>query len=364
MEIDFLNLRKINEQYQPEVDQAVQEVIDSGWYLLGKKTEQFEQEFADYCGAKHCVGVGNGLEALELILSAYEIREGDEVIVPSHTYIATALAVSSQGATPIFVEPNVAFNIDPERIELAITPKTKAIIPVHLYGQIANMEAVLEIAKKYNLKVIEDAAQAHGAIYKNGKRSGNLGDAAGFSFYPGKNLGALGDGGAITTNDGELANKIRALRNYGSAEKYVHTFKGVNARLDEIQAAILSVKLRGLDKDNERRREISRFYRQNITNPQILLPQVNGEENSHSWHLFVIQTQKRDELQQYLARANVQTLIHYPIPMHHQKAYREFRNLKLPIAERLAKQLLSLPISPIMTNDEIAYVIQIINEWR
>lgn len=365
MKIDFLNLGKVNEVYRPDIDNAIKEVLDSGWYLLGKKTEQFENEFADYCGTKHCIGVGNGLEALELILQAYDISEGDEVIVPSNTYIATALAVSSQRATPVFVEPNEkTFNIDVAKIEEAITPNTKAIIAVHLYGQVADMEEINAIAKKHDLKVIEDSAQAHGATYENGKRTGNLGDASGFSFYPGKNLGALGDGGAITTNDDDLARKVRALRSYGSEEKYVHKYKGVNARLDEVQSAVLSVKLQGLDKDNERRREISRYYRENIKNKAIVLPEIGGSENSHSWHLFVIQIKNRDELQKYLADKDVASLIHYPIAMHKQEAYKEFSNISLPIAEKMAEEVLSLPISLIMTDEEVKYVVEVINGWK
>ena len=365
MKIDFLNLKKVNDIYRPEIERAIKDILDSGWYLLGEKTEQFEKEFAKYCGVKHCIGVGNGLEALEIILHAYGIGNGDEVIVPSHTYIATALAVNYQGATPVFVEPNEAdYLINANLIEGAITDKTKAIMPVHLYGQVCDMDKINEIAIKYNLKVIEDSAQAHGAIYKNTKKTGNLGNASGFSFYPGKNLGAMGDSGAITTNDDSLARKIRALRNYGSEEKYVHKYKGVNSRLDEIQSAILSVRLKGLDRDNERRQEISLYYRKNIKNDRLVLPTVAGEENSHAWHLFVIRTKERNKLQKYLSDNDIASLIHYPTAVHKQEAYKELEHLPLPIAEKMAEEVLSLPISPVMSNDEIEYTVEKLNEYR
>jgi len=361
--INFLHLKKVNEQYYPSINNTIKEVLDSGWYLLGEKTKQFESEVASYCGVKHCIGVANGLDALKLILQAYNIGPGDEVIVPSNTYIATALAVSANGATPVLVEPSKKdFLIDPTLIEQAITPKTKAIMPVHLYGQVCDMDRINTIAKKYDLKVIEDSAQAHGAIYKR-KRTGNLGDASGFSFYPGKNLGALGDGGAITTNDDELARKVRAIANYGSEQKYVHDYKGTNSRLDEIQAAVLSVKLKGLDKDNNRRREIAKFYRNNITNPQIQLPIENYGAEGHAYHLFVIRTTKRDKLQKYLSSKGIQTLIHYPIPLHKQKAYTELNHFSLPIAEKMSKEILSLPISPVLSNEEVKYIVQTINKF-
>lgn len=365
MKIDFLNLKEINEKYRPDIDNVIREVVDSGWYLTGKKKELFEKEFAKYCGAKHCIGVGNGLDALALIIQGYGFGQNDEIIVPANTYIASILAISSNGATPILVEPDErTFNIDPKKIEEKITSNTKAIMVVHLYGQTADMDSILKIAEKFNLKVIEDAAQAHGAIYKNNKRTGNLGSAAGFSFYPGKNLGAMGDAGAIVTNDDELALKIRALHNYGSHKKYIHEYKGVNSRLDEIQAALLSVKLKGLDKDNSRRREIAKHYRDNMKNDNILLPEVIGEENSHSWHLFVVRAKRRDDLQEYLKDKGIQTLIHYPIPPHKQNAYRELNKMSLPITEAMHRDVLSLPISPVMSDEEIKYITEAINRWE
>ncbi|KGG20798.1 DegT/DnrJ/EryC1/StrS family aminotransferase [Prochlorococcus marinus] len=362
--INFLDLKKINERDRAEIDFAVREVIDSGWYLLGKKTDEFEMNFADFCGAQHCVSVGNGLEALELILKAFDIGINDEVIIPSNTYIATALAVSSNGAKPVFVEPDEkTFNIDPSLIEKSITNKTKAIIVVHLYGQVVDMDPIIEIANKYNLKIIEDSAQAHGSVYKNNKRTGNLADASGFSFYPGKNLGALGDGGAVVTNDNELALKIRTLRNYGSEIKYHHNYKGINSRLDEIQAAILDVKLKRLDSDNTRRREISKYYRNNIKNTSIVLPEVSCCENSHVWHLFVVKVNDRDNFQQFLLQNGIATSVHYPIPMHKQNAYKELYDYRLPISEKLSKEICSLPISPVMTDQEVDYVIEVVNKW-
>ena len=300
--ISFLDLKAVNEQYITEIEKVLHKVIKSGWYILGTEVELFEKEFAEYCGTEHCIGVANGLDALTIILKAYGIGEGDEVIVPSNTYIASVLSVSANGADPILVEPDIAsYNIDPKKIEEKITSRTKAILAVHLYGQSADMNAINQIAEKYDLKVIEDAAQAHGATY-TGKRTGNLGNAAGFSFYPGKNLGALGDAGAITTNDGQLAEKIRALRNYGSHVKYENLYKGVNSRLDEIQAAILRIKLKELDRENERRREIATYYLNHINNSKIILPKiVNRDLSSHVWHLFVVRTKEREKLQSYLS---------------------------------------------------------------
>lgn len=363
MKIDFLNLGKVNEQYRQAIDKGIKEVLDSGWYLMGKKNAQFEKDFAEYCGTKHCIGVSNGLEALKLILQAYEIGKGDEVIIPSNTFIATALAVSGNGATPVLVEPNESYLINPALIEEAITPKTKAIMPVHLYGQVCDMDAINAIAKKHNLKVIEDSAQAHGAIYK-GKRTGNLGDASGFSFYPGKNLGAMGDGGAITTNDAELARKVCAIANYGSEKKYHHEYKGTNSRLDEIQAGILSVKLKGLDKDNARRKEIAKHYRENISHRKITLPQENYGAEGHSYHLFVIRTENRDYLQKYLEGNGIASLIHYPFAMNQHKAYEELASKKMPIAEKMSQEILSLPISPVMTGEEIEYIVEVLNDWK
>lgn len=361
--IKFLDLHKINEQYRAEIDEAIKKVLDSGWYLLGKEVETFETDFAAYCGTKHAIGVANGLDALNLIIKAYGFGSRDEIIVPSNTYIASILAISQNGVTPVLVEPDInTYNINPDLIEAKITPKTKAIMPVHLYGQAVEMDGIWALAKKYNLKIIEDSAQAHGAIYQ-GKRVGNLGDASGFSFYPGKNLGCLGDGGAITTNDDELAAKLKALRNYGSHKKYENLYKGVNSRLDEIQAAILAVKLKGLDKDNEKRREIAKYYRENIKNPLITLPQTY-DELAHVWHIFAIRTQNRDDLQKYLATNELQTLIHYPKAPHRQEAYSEWKNESYPISEKIHSEILSLPISPVMTDGEVKRVAEVINEYR
>lgn len=360
--VKFLDLQKINERYRTEIDENIKNVLDSGWYILGKKVETFENNFAKYCGVKHCISVANGLDALRLIIKAYGFGEGDEIIVPSNTYIASILAISDNGCTPVLVEPDInTYNINPDLIEEKITPKTKAIMVVHLYGQAVEMEHVWALAKKYDLKIIEDSAQAHGAIY-NDKRTGNLGDVSGFSFYPGKNLGCLGDGGAVTTNDDELAQKIRGLRNYGSEIKYENLYKGVNSRLDEIQAAVLNVKLKYLDEDNQRRREIALYYLENIKNPAIVLPETKNAL-SHVWHLFVVRTNKRDELQKYLADNDIQTIIHYPIAPHKQQAYAEWNDLSYPISEKIHSEILSLPISPVMTQSEIQKVVQVINNW-
>ncbi|GAB6558572.1 DegT/DnrJ/EryC1/StrS family aminotransferase [Bacillus mobilis] len=362
--IPFLDLKQINLQHKNEIEEAMKRVLESGWYVLGKEVTEFEEKFAAYCGTKYAVGVANGLDALILILRAYGIGEGDEVIVPANTYIASILAISANGATPILVEPQAeTFNINPQQIEGKISSKTKAIMAVHLCGQAANMDAINKIAEKYNLKVIEDAAQAHGAMY-NEKRTGNLGDAAGFSFYPGKNLGALGDGGAITTNDSVLVEKIRALRNYGSHVKYENLFKGMNSRLDELQAAILNIKLDHLDKQNEHRRKVAEYYLNNIKNPTIKLPVVeNCNRESHVWHLFVIKTDKRADLQQFLQHNGVQTMIHYPIPPHKQEAYQEWSNLSYPITESIHEQVLSLPISPVISMEEVEKVVEKINQY-
>ena len=328
--IPFLDLKKINANYSQQIKEATARVVDSGWYILGKEGEAFEDEFAKYCGVKHCLGVANGLDALILIFRAYKelglMNDGDEVIVPANTYIASILAISANNLVPILVEPNIAtYNIDHDLIEEKITAKTKAILAVHLYGRVAEMARINEIAKKYNLQVVEDSAQAHGAI-ENNKRVGNLSNASAFSFYPGKNLGALGDGGAITTNDGKLAEVIKALRNYGSHQKYHNLYKGFNSRLDEIQATILSIKLKYLDDENKERQKIAKFYCENINN-NIILPNYPQNQQSCVWHLFVIRCDKRDDLQKYLLERGVQTVIHYPIPPHKQGAYREFNHL-------------------------------------
>jgi len=364
--IPFLDLKKLNAQYRDELIEACTRVIDSGWYILGKEVEEFEKEFANYCGTKYAIGVGNGLDALTLILRAYKelviLSNGDEVIVPANTYIASILAITNNNLTPVLVEPNVdTYLIDPDKIEENITPKTKAIMVVHLYGQTCEMDKINEIAKKYNLKVIEDSAQSHGAYYKD-KRSGNLADASGFSFFPGKNLGALADAGAITTNDDQLVEVLKALRNYGSHKKYENIYKGVNSRLDEIQAAILRVKLKYLDEEIERRRKIARFYLENIKNDNIILPKVR-EDNNHVWHLFVIRTEKRDKLQKYLLDKGIHTLIHYPIPPHKQVAYKEWNNKSYPITEKISKEVLSLPISGILTLEEAEKIVKVVNEF-
>ena len=360
--IKFLDLHKINQRFKSEIDLAIREVLESGWYLLGEKNKAFEENFAKYCETKFSIGCANGLDALHLAIRAYDFPKDSEIIVPANTYIASILAISNCGLKPILVEPNLeTYNIDADLIEAKITEKTKAIVVVHLYGQAVEMEKIWELAKKYNLKIIEDSAQAHGAIYQ-GKKVGNLGDIGCFSFYPGKNLGALGDGGSITTNDEEVAIKIRAIANYGSLIKYENIYKGLNSRLDEIQAAILDLKLQFLDADNQQRREIAKIYRENIKNEKIVLPKLYKEE-SHVWHLFVIRTKDRDKLQEYLKIKGIQTLIHYPIPPHKQNAYKEWNNLSFPIAEKIHKEVLSLPISPAMNKEEAFYIAQILNEF-
>lgn len=360
--IPFLNLKKVNERYVSEIKEKLINVLDSGWYILGQELEAFEKEFATYCGTKFCIGVGNGLDALKLIIRAYGFGEGDEVIVPSNTYIASILAISENGATPVLVEPDInTYNIDPLKVEEKITNKTKAIMVVHLYGQVCEMDSILRIAKKYKLKVIEDCAQAHGAKYK-GKRVGNLGDAAGFSFYPGKNLGALGDGGAITTNDEDLKEKLIALRNYGSHKKYENIYKGINSRLDEIQAAILRIKLKYLEDDNKKRRDIAQFYLNHITNSKLILPRV-GVQDSHVWHLFVIRDKARDKFQVYMKENGIETMIHYPIPPHQQLAFSEWNKLRLPLTEQLHSEVISLPISPVITFGEAKKVVEVVNNY-
>jgi dTDP-4-amino-4,6-dideoxygalactose transaminase len=370
--IPFLDLKSINAQYREELINAAARVIDSGWYIQGQEVKIFEQEFADYCGAKHCIGVANGLDALILILRAYKelgkLQEGDEVIVPANTYIASILAITENRLTPVLVEPDErTYNLSPSLIENAITPKTKAILAVHLYGQLADMHAINVIAEEHHLLVIEDAAQSHGASI-HGRKAGNWGHAAGFSFYPGKNLGALGDAGAATTNDNELAQTIRALGNYGSHKKYENLYQGVNSRLDEIQAAFLRIKLKYLDAETKRRREIAIAYAQGINNPEILLP-ISSEASlatldAHAFHLFVIRTKQREKLQAYLAESDVQTLIHYPIAPHHQKAYQNWSNLSLPATEAIHKGVLSLPISPVMSDGEVLKVIEVVNSFN
>lgn len=358
----FLDLHKINERFRSELNIRINTVLDSGWYLNGRENEIFCKHFAEYCGAQYALGTANGLDALNLIIRAYGFGPGDEIIVPANTYIASILAISLNGCTPILAEPDpVTFNLDPNKIETLITPRTKAILVVHLYGQSADMTRIMDIAQKHGLKVIEDAAQAHGACH-NKKRTGNLGDAAAFSFYPGKNLGCLGDGGMVTTNDAELHERVKTLANYGSLEKYCHVVKGVNSRLDEIQAAILDVKLAHLDTDNQRRRDISRYYREHISNPKIKLPEAVDEE-SHVWHLFVVRTADRNALQKHLEMQGIQSLIHYPTPPHLQKAYPELAVPGYPITEAIHREVLSLPISPVLTEEETKRIVEAINSY-
>lgn len=364
MNIPFVSFNVMHKEIETELEQAFKTVLQNNWYIQGTECEAFEKEFAAYCGVKYCVGCGNGLDALYLILKAYGIGEGDEVIVPSNTYIATALAVSYTGALPVFVEPEEdSFNINPSLIEEKITDKTKAIMAVHLYGQPAKMNEILAIAKTYNLKVIEDSAQAHGATY-HGMKTGNLADAAGFSFYPGKNLGALGDGGAVVTNDKELADKVRALGNYGSDYKYHHIYKGNNSRLDEMQAAFLRVKLRKLDQWNKERNRIAKRYCSEIHNSKLTLP-VIGENMTHVFHIFAVLCDERDALEKYLADCGIGTNKHYPIPMHMQGAYTDLNIPEgtYPIAEKISATELSLPMYYGMSEEEISYVIEKLNAF-
>lgn len=361
--IKFLDLEKINNRFRKDIDLRIKRILDKGWYLQGEENEYFTQNFAKFCGTKFALGVANGLDALSLIIRASGFGKGDEIIVPANTYIATILAITEIGCTPILVEPDEkTFCINPDLIEEKITDKTKAIMVVHLYGQAVPMQKIWDLAKKYQLKVFEDSAQAHGAYYED-RRVGNLSDASGFSFYPGKNLGCLGDGGAITTNDEELYLKVKAIANYGSDKKYHHIYKGVNSRLDEIQAAVLDIKLQYLDKDNMRRQEIAQYYRKNITNELIKVP-FCADENSHVWHIFAIRTKNRSGLQQYLTDNGIQTLIHYPTAPHKQNAYKEFSHLSLPITEKIHDEVLSLPISPVMTDEEVEIVVNSLNAWQ
>ena len=366
MKVPFLDLKASYLELQKELDAAYHRVMNSGLFILGSEVEAFELEFATYCGAKHCIGVGSGLEALHLILRGMGIGHGDEVIVPANTYIATWLAVSYAGATPIPIEPDErTYNINPELIERAISDRTKAILPVHLYGQPADMDPIMDIARRHGLKVIEDAAQGHGARYK-GKRVGNLGDAAGFSFYPGKNLGAFGDGGAVTTNDDVLAGKVRVLRNYGSRVKYYNEVKGFNSRLDELQAAFLRVKLRKLDEWNERRRQLAALYQKGLHGvPDLILPSVPDWADP-AWHLFVVRFPVRDQLQAHLKSSGIGTLIHYPIPPHLSGAYdgEDFNNASLPVCSALAKTVLSLPIGPHLTKEQLISIIAVLSGFK
>jgi dTDP-4-amino-4,6-dideoxygalactose transaminase len=366
VKIPFLDLKAPYLELQQELDAAYRRVMESGWYILGEEVDAFESDFARYCGAAHCIGVGDGLDALVLILRGYGIGNGDEVIVPSNTYIASWLAVSYVGATPIPVEPNPkTYNIDPERIAAAVTARTRAIMPVHLYGQPAEMDSVRELARDRGLKIIEDAAQAHGAGYRQ-ERTGTLGDAAGFSFYPGKNLGALGDGGAVVTNDNDLADRIRVLRNYGSQKKYYNEVKGFNSRLDSMQAGFLKVKLSRLDDWNSRRQEIARLYLDRMADiPDLQLPQVDDDADP-VWHLFVVRHPRRDQLQRSLMELGIGTLIHYPVPPHLSGAYAElgFARGAFPIAESLADTVLSLPIGPHLATEAAEAVVQAVRSFQ
>lgn len=364
--IPFVSFGPMHSEIREELDKAYSRVMEKNIFIQGEECAKFEEEFANYIGSKFCIGVATGLDAIYLILKAMGIGAGDEVIVPSNTFIATALAVSYTGATPVFVEPEIAtYNIDVKRIEEKITDRTKVIIAVHLQGRAADMDAIREIANKYGLKVIEDAAQAHGAKYK-GIKIGTMSDAAAFSFYPGKNLGALGDGGCVTTNDENIANKVRALGNYGSDYKYHHIYQGANSRLDELQAAFLRVKLTQLDKWNESRRKIAKRYIDEITNPLIKLPVSSDEIYEHVYHVFVVRCDRRDELENYLKDNGIGTVKHYPTPMHLQPAYEclNIREGELPIAEEISNTVLSLPLYYGMTNDEVGYVVDMINKFR
>ena len=370
--IKFLDLQKINLLHQQEIEERLLNTFRSGWYLLGNEVKNFEENLAHYIGAKHAIGVANGLDALRLIFRAYIelgiMQKGDEVMVPANTYIASLLALSDNGLIPVLVEPDInTYNIDISKIEEKITPKTKGILIVHLYGKVVFFYYLKALAKKHNLKIVEDNAQAIGAEW-NKIKTGNLGDAAGFSFYPGKNLGALGDAGAVTTNDDEVAKTIRAIANYGSNQKYVNIYQGLNSRLDELQAAVLDVKLKYIDQENQRRREIAEKYINGINNPKLILPIQHTTYNiqhleEHVWHLFVIRTSEREKLQNYLTENGVQTLIHYPIPPHKQEAYKEMNHLSFPITEKIHQEVVSLPISPVMGDMEVDIIISVLNKF-
>lgn len=367
MKVPFLSLKDITNKYFAEIHEAVARVVDSGWYLQGEENHRFEEDFARYIGTRHAIGCANGLDALIWILRGYIelgiMQEGDEVIVPANTFIASILAITENKLVPVLVEPSLeTLQIDDALIEEKITPKTKAIMIVHLYGQCAYTERIAELCRKYNLKLIEDNAQAHGCLYK-GRKTGSLGNASGHSFYPGKNLGALGDAGAVTTDDAELAQVIRSLANYGSSQKYVFQYQGRNSRLDEIQAAVLAVKLKHLDEDVALRQNVARRYRAEINNPKVRLPVV-PDFSAHAFHLFPIFCENRDELQKYLAEKGIGTNIHYPIPPHKQECYTEWTSLSLPITEKIHREELSLPMSPCLTEEQVDWVVQCVNEWR
>jgi dTDP-4-amino-4,6-dideoxygalactose transaminase len=364
--ISFLNLKTVNKKYNLKLINAASRVIESGWYINAKECKKFEKEFSSFCGCKYTIGVANGLDALSLIFRAYKellaLKDGDEVIVPANTYIASLLAISNNNLTPILVEPDVdTYNIDINKIEEKISSKTKAIMAVHLYGQAIKMKKILKIANKYKLLVIEDSAQAHGAIdISTGKKVGNIAHASGFSFYPGKNLGALGDSGAVTTNNKKLAKVVRKLANYGSSQKYLNTYKGVNSRLDELQAALLRVKLKDLEEEIRRRKKIAHFYLENIRNKQLILPIKNTK--NHVWHLFVVRVKNRNKFQKYLEKNSIETLIHYPIPPHKQKAYKELNHINLPITQVLSDEILSIPLAN--KKSDMRYIVKIINQYK
>ena len=365
--IKFLDLQKVTTRYSKEIHEAVSRVVDSGWYLQGEENKKFESDYAKYIGTQHAVGVANGLDALIWIFRAYVelgvMKPGDEVIVPANTYIASILSITENGLKPVLVEPRLdTYQIDDSLIEGAITPRTRAVLIVHLYGQCAYTDKIGDLCRKHGLKLVEDNAQAHGCVC-NGRRTGSLGDAAGHSFYPGKNLGALGDAGAVTTDDELLAETVRALANYGSTKKYVFKYVGRNSRLDEIQAAILDVKLRHLDEDVELRKQVARYYMENIKHPDIILPKVDNWER-HVFHIFPVRSGRRDELQRYLAGRGVQTIIHYPIPPHKQECYKEWNGVSFPVTEKIHAEELSLPISPVMTEEEVREVVEVINAWN
>ena len=360
--IPFLDLKRVNEPHEKAVWQAVEQVLQSGWYVLGNQVREFEQAFADYCGARHCIGVANGLDALTLVLQAWDFAPGSEVIVPSNTYIASVLSITNAGLTPVFVEPDPrTYLLDPGNIESSITPRTKAILPVHLYGRCCDMRPIKALAEKYALAVLDDAAQAHGGLY-DGKRVGNLCDATAWSFYPSKNLGGFGDAGAITTDDDALADRLKALRNYGSAQKYVNEYIGYNSRLDEMQAATLSVKLPHLDTENAYRRKLARLYLTGIRHPDITLP-PDDQLDQDVWHLFVVRHAGRDALRAYLLEQGIGTDVHYPIPPHRQRAYSPFSHLSLPISEQLHQECISLPLNPALTEQEVTYIVEVINRY-
>lgn len=360
--IPFLNLQKVNQRYRFDIEDAIRRVLDSGRYLLDQNLEDFERSFADYCGTNYAVGVGCGLDALSLIIRAFGFGPGDQIIAPATTYIASILAISRNGCEPVLIEPDIeSYNINPDLIVEKITPATKAIMVVHLYGRLCRMDRITDIARRFGLKVIEDACQSHGASW-NGRKAGSLGDAAAFSFYPTKNLGCLSDGGAVTTNDASLARKIRALRNYGCIQKYDSEYQGVNSRLDEIQAAVLNIKLKHLDSENSRRRQIAAFYLNSIENRRIILP-YSSDKDSHVWHLFVVRSRNRDRLRRYLWEKGVETLIHYPVPPHRQKAY-GWDDISLPLTERIHDEVLSLPMNTALEQSELVKIVEAVNSYE